>query len=188
MAKRNKEVSTRYARYCALADSDKVSDHEFIYLKPGNSSHRLYKFGRVYVEFEPEGEVGKLSVRQPIATPSDYGFQLFTDEFTEPILRFDAEGPVHTNKVDSGKGLVSRVVGLPHFHRFNEKGEMDAYRNEEIEDSELELLYDVNKGLHCFCRECKIRSISDGKLFIVDQMELFLEDEPSDLHKGIDFP
>ena len=132
----NTTVVEEYERYVNIQLAAKKLADERICLHQ-DVRRRNQQCGDVGVVFKDEGAEARLNVSLNVDRLKSFKFRLFCDEFMqEPCYRFDSDGPFHRNPDHSGVTLVQRQVATPHFHKFDEKGRVVAYKTERLVDEE----------------------------------------------------
>lgn len=102
----------------------------------------------------PNGDC-KIHADVSIVDRKSYSARIFADYFGEsPCLRFCSTGRHHMNR-ELGKGLKSRSVPTPHFHKVDKHGVMRAYQTDTLAKNH-QLVQDIGTGIELFCKETNV--------------------------------
>lgn len=188
MVRINKFVKDNFLAYGISRETKKVVEHNRIRLNDGKDGHKNFNEGVTLAYYSVAKANGQLRVRQNKESPLEFGFQLFAPGFDPPIMRFDASGPAHENRLDKHLTAEQRTVKTPHYHVFNEHGIEIAYRTPHLDKNEYIILEDINFALKTFCAHANVHSQTGEDIVALNQMELFPSQESTDVLKGTDFP
>ena len=159
MAKINTEVRDNYPTYETHIGCKKFTSKKVIPLR-GKKKSRLDFYYETETLTDENGEYPVLLViEKSIRIQTKYKFQLLSRNFTQPIFRFDSDGPAHFN-VDPKTKLKDKRIDTPHFNRYDQDGRGIAYRSDEIENDN-ELVKHLNNTFVHFCKEANIRFPAD---------------------------
>lgn len=182
-----RQVADDPKHYKKILNGLKIAEQKPYLMIEGKGAHHKYLFGRFVTTFVLNHK-GTIRVRQSKSLMVDYGFQVLVDEYSKPILRFDADGASHYDNENENLPLLEREIRTPHFHKFNDEGVEIAYKTEELKQLEYEVQQDIQTGMNLFCKENYIQD-SDGYAVILQrQEEMFPEAVSNDIHKGVIFP
>ncbi len=184
----NQEVRDGFEFFQELMSEPKEIEHSTIILEPKqNNVHWLVGNSKVRhsnVEDELTLTVEK-SKRE-----KKYGIKLKCKALTsEPIVRFDSDGPAHRNS-NPELHLLDQVVTTPHFNTFDSGGRRIAYKTENlVNEKESEIIAnDINFGLSHFCSETKCQ-LTDGNFPNIEDriLEIEFQNQDNFEFKGVRF-
>lgn len=134
------------------------------------------------------GGAKKFEAEVSLAYSGKYKLRVFADRFGPgPCFRFDSYGRAHCNPED-GRGLVSRRVMTPHFHRYDRDGNEIAFQTAPLREHDAagRIASDHRVGVRIFCDEVNARDGAGNYPELVTEqatMQLPIEDPLS----GISF-
>ena len=142
--------------YNCLIDDIKISDDKEICVnepkkqKPGNNIGATTLMHSVHKLLPME-----LIVECSIQNSWQFGFKIMSPHFFEkPIFRFESSGTTHRNK-NKNLPINEQQILTPHFHRYDDKYNCDAYRPQELDGLESGNC-DLGPMFKLFCTEANI--------------------------------
>ncbi len=181
----NLDVKNNYAFYVWLLEHLKVVISSPIYLsqKPDNVKYLL---GDVGLTCDKENL--QLLAERNKATVTHYGIKIRALCLCpHPIMRFDSDGPTHSNNFESIP-LSERQVTTPHFHRFNEDGFEIAYKTAFLTaENEPNIQNDMNLGLRHFSEIGNVRCADNAFPTVEDAVPTLFDTLESDPLNGVSF-
>lgn len=106
-------------------------------------------------ELTCELSYGKIELYSEVkkANTSNYSLSIKSDVIDSRILlRYDSDGPTHKNSVDYIP-LEDQSVPTPHFHKFDEQGNLLAYQTDKLKnEKEVNALKNIEFGFAYFCQ------------------------------------
>lgn len=182
----NTTVVEEYERYVKIQMAAKTLAEEHICLHQ-DERRQNQQCGDVKVAFQDDAEDARLNISLNAEKLKSFKFRLFCDQFMqEPCYRFDSDGPFHRNPDQPGVILVQRQVAPPHFHKFDEKGRVVAYKTDRLVAEELNLLSDYQAAMRHFCDEEHVE-VSPATTVHMDHLPLGVK-EFTDPLEGVEFP
>ena len=137
--------------------------------------------------FDAGNENARLNMTVNVDKMKSFAFKLFCDSFMpEPCYRFDSDGPFHRNPESDGVTLSQRQIPTPHFHKYDEKGRVIAYRTNKLIAEESSLLADYEKAMWHFCDEENVVLQPETHVF-TETLQLGAHEFVDPL-EGVEFP
>lgn len=135
-----------------------VLENPIVLEQKKNNKNWIIKYTKVEVsEFNHHTN---FTPAQNVRFRNRFHFKYFCECFGgDPCFRFESAGLAHTNTYDYIP-LPERLVTTPHFHKYDEHGNLLAYKTEELKDEAKckAILSDINLALAHFCHETNLRS------------------------------
>lgn len=93
------------------------------------------------------------------ANVSDFSLRILSTIIPSKVLfRYDSDGPDHKNKVDYIP-LPQQSVPTPHYHRFDNQGNLLAYQTEDMKDKAQSSYWkDIENAFDYFCQAGNIHA------------------------------
>lgn len=149
----NPAVVDGYSRYVRIHSEVKRLSENQIYLHQ-DQRRKNQQSSDSNITFDEGDENARLNMTVNVERMKSFAFKLFCDSFMpEPCYRFDSDGPFHRNPESDDATLSQRQIPTPHFHKYDEKGRVIAYRTNKLIVEESSLLADYEKAMRHFCDE-----------------------------------
>jgi hypothetical protein len=180
-----RKIKDNFADYSRFLSQSKTTEHNRIKMVRGGPRKNL--MGRTSVMYASISGDKALEAEISVEDQRCYHFRLFAFWFDEgPCFRFDSKGRGHCNP-ENGQGLRKRQILAPHFHKFDEKENVEiAYPYTYIRGEDSLSVADYNIGLEHFCQEARLSCNPTGSPVLeIIQGELALSSE--DPQNGVSF-
>lgn len=181
-------IERNYEGYKDYLDSRKTINNPFVVsdVKENHPSsyysetklNSTYLFGDTYLSCEVKN-----------SNVSDFSFAILSSLIPSRILyRFDSDGLQHRNKVDYIP-LSMQSVPTPHYHQFDDKGNLLAYQTSDMADITNDSIWrSIDNAFDCICEMQKINSAqSDDKPKILLNTGDITFDQGDDPINGLNF-
>lgn len=165
-----------YEQLCNITDADKYSDVEFFYpskLKHRHAPNQLVDDQKlscdiVSQELDMRVEINKHDI-------TNFKFSItYIDFIKEPFFRYDSKGVAHHNKKQN---LQKGMITTPHFHKYDEEGDMYAYKTNDL-ISRPDEFKNVNAALYLFGEEANIIFSKGVPVVKLDETLFSLSQDP----------
>lgn len=89
---------------------------------------------------------------------------IMTDDLdSKQLFRYDTKGGAHINGFDTSKPLSERKISIPHFHHYDENGNMIAFKTKELMDN-TNRWRSIDYGLPLFFEKAHIYDKNTGQI------------------------
>lgn len=186
----NEDIKEQYDEYTAFLAAPKFAQPSIKVMQKKNHQESLMAMDALACENSFDS--GVLYIELKNHDRCDFSFQIMGEKTKGRVLfRYDAKpgGAVHKNSVPYIP-LIEQQVGHPHFHKFNERGHLLAYKTDILKDQIKSIeLSEISNGFPYFCSESHISTKIADRVpalnIVSDSLPIPTNSDPND---GVAFP